>query len=171
VYGIVKQTGGDIWVYSELGKGTTFKLYFPKVTDPLSASSAAMVEPTLRGNETILVVEDEPSVLGITVKMLDQLGYVTLSAASGAEALEMSKSHSGAISLLLTDVVMPNMNGRQLADKLLASKPDMKVLYLSGYTENTVIHHGIVDSSVAFLPKPFTRDALAKTIRNVLEQR
>ncbi len=171
VYGMVKQTGGDIWVYSEPGKGTTFKLYFPKVADPLSASPAAMVEPTLRGNETILVVEDEPSVRGITVKMLDQLGYVTISAASGAEALEMSKSHSGAISLLLTDVVMPNMNGRQLADELLANKPDMKVLYLSGYTENTVIHHGIVDSSVAFLPKPFTRDALAKTIRNVLEER
>ncbi len=170
VYGMVKQTGGDIWVYSEPGEGTTFKLYFPKVADQVTASPTAMVEATLRGNETILVVEDEPSVRGMTVKMLKQLGYLVLSAASGAEALEMSKSHSGAISLLLTDVVMPNKNGRQLADELLAAKPDVKVLYLSGYTENTIVHHGIVDSSVAFLPKPFTRDALAKAIRNVLER-
>jgi PAS domain S-box-containing protein len=169
VYGMVKQTGGDIWVYSEPGKGTTFKLYFPNVADAITASPAVMVQPTLRGNETILVVEDEVSVRGITVKMLEQLGYLTLATGSGAEALEMSKAHSGAIHLLLTDVVMPNMNGRQLADALAGTRPDMKVLYLSGYTENVAIYLGIFDASVAFLAKPFSRDALARTMRDVLE--
>jgi two-component system, cell cycle sensor histidine kinase and response regulator CckA len=169
VYGMVKQTGGDIWVYSESGKGTTFKLYFPIVDDPIAVSPTVIVQPTVRGDETILVVEDEPSVRGVTVKMLEQLGYVALAAASGAEALELSKAQSGAIALLLTDVVMPNMNGRQVAAELAGTRPDMKVLYLSGYTENVAIQHGIVDASVAFLPKPFSRDALAKAIREVLE--
>jgi len=171
VYGMVKQTGGDICVYSEPGKGTTFKLYFPAVEDPVAASPAVIVQPALRGDETILVVEDEPSVRGVTVKMVEQLGYVALAAASGAEALEMSKAQSGTIALLLTDVVMPNMNGRQLAAELAGTRPDMKVLYLSGYTESVAIQHGIVDASVPFLPKPFSRDALAKTIRDVLKTR
>ena len=169
VYGTIKQGGGDIWVYSELGKGTTFKLYFPKVPDLLHEPSAASTTPPAQlGNETILVVEDEPSVREMTVKMLKKLGYVTIAAASGPEALDMCKSYNGHIALLLTDVVMPNMNGNQLADTLLASRPDLRVLYLSGYTENSVIHHGILDSSVAFLPKPFSRDALAAAIRDVL---
>jgi two-component system cell cycle sensor histidine kinase/response regulator CckA len=103
------------------------------------------------------------------VKMLQQLGYVTLATANGAEALEMSRTYRGTIALLLTDVVMPNMNGRQLAGELAVARPDMKVLYLSGYTENVALQHGIVDSSVAFLPKPFSRDTLAKTVRDVLE--
>jgi CheY-like chemotaxis protein len=103
--------------------------------------------------------------------MLAQLGYATLSAASGAQALEIGKTHHGRIDLLLTDVVMPNMNGRQLARELAGARPEMKVLYVSGYTESAAIHHGIVDSSDAFLPKPFTRGVLAKTIRNVLENK
>jgi CheY-like chemotaxis protein len=168
VYGLVKQTGGDIWVYSEPGKGTTFKLYFPIVDDPVAVPPTVLVQPVERGNETILVVEDEPSVRGVTVKMLRQLGYVMLAAASGAEALELSGAHRGAIALLLTDVVMPQMNGRQLALELGGRRPEMKVLYLSGYTENVAIQHGIVDANVAFLPKPFSRDALAKAIREVL---
>jgi two-component system cell cycle sensor histidine kinase/response regulator CckA len=171
VYGTMKQTGGDIWVHSELGKGTTFKLYFPKVDIPITALPTAAVRPGPRGDETILVVEDEPSVRSITAKMLAQLGYETLSATCGAEALEMSKAHSGTIHLLLTDVVMPNMNGPQLADELAGARPDMKVLYLSGYTESVAVHHGIVDSSAPFLAKPFSRDVLAKTIRDVLENR
>ena len=101
-------------------------------------------------------MEDEPSVRSITVKILQQLGYVTLATASGAEALEMSRTYRGTIALLLTDVVMPNMNGRQLARELAGARPDMKVLYLSGYTGNVALQHGIVDSSVAFLPKPFS---------------
>ena len=122
---MVKQTGGDIWVYSELGKGTTFKLYFPIVEDPAAASPTAIVQPALRGQETILVVEDQPSVRSVTVKMLEQLGYVALAAASGAEALQMSKAESGPIALLLTDVPMPDMNGRQLAGELAGTRPDV----------------------------------------------
>jgi CheY-like chemotaxis protein len=171
VYGAMKQLGGDIWVYSEPGNGTTFKLYFPRADTPVTASPVAAVQPEPRGDETILVVEDEPSVRNIAVKMLAQLGYATLSAASGAQALEIGKTHHGRIDLLLTDVVMPNMNGRQLARELAGARPEMKVLYVSGYTESAAIHHGIVDSSDAFLPKPFTRGVLAKTIRNVLENK
>ena len=169
VYGMVKQNGGDIWVYSEPGKGTTFKLYLPNVDEPAAAPPPVLAQPAPRGCETILVVEDEPSVRSITVKILQQLGYVTLATASGAEALEMSKTYRGTIALLLTDVVMPNMNGRQLARELAGARPDMKVLYLSGYTGNVALQLGIVDSSVAFLPKPFRRDALAKAVRDVLE--
>jgi CheY-like chemotaxis protein len=126
------------------------------------------VEPAVRGDETILVVEDEPSVRAITVKILKQLGYVALATASGAEALEMSKAYRGTIALLLTDVVMPKMNGRQLADELARTRPDMKVLYVSGYPEGVASENGIVDPNVAYLAKPFSRDALAKTIRGVL---
>jgi two-component system, cell cycle sensor histidine kinase and response regulator CckA len=169
VYGMAKQNGGDVWVYSEPGKGTTFKLYLPSVDEPGAALPTVLSQPAPRGCETILVVEDEPSVRSITVKMLQQLGYVTLATASGAEALEVSRTYRGAIALLLTDVVMPNMNGRQLAGELAGVRPDMKVLYLSGYTRNVALQHGIVDSSVAFLPKPFSRDTLAKAVRNVLE--
>ena len=171
VYGMVKQNGGDIWVYSEPGKGTTFKLYLPNVDEPVAAPPTVPAQPAPRGCETILVVEDEPSVRSITVKMLQQLGYVTLATASGAEAVEMSRTYRGTIALLLTDVVMPNMNGRQLAGELAGARPDMKVLYLSGYTGNVVLQHGIVDSSVAFLAKPFSRDTLAKTVRDVLESK
>jgi two-component system cell cycle sensor histidine kinase/response regulator CckA len=167
---VVKQTGGDIRVYSEPGKGTTFKLYFPRVPDAITASPSVTVQPAWRGHETILVVEDEPSVRDMTVKMVEQLGYAALCAASGAEALELSNAHSGSIDLLLTDVVMPGMNGRQLADELAGTRPNMKVLYFSGYT-SVALCLDIVDSRVAFLAKPFSRDALAKTMRHVLENR
>jgi two-component system cell cycle sensor histidine kinase/response regulator CckA len=170
VYSMVKQTGGDIRVDSEPGKGTTFKLYFPRVPDPITASRSVTFQPAWRGHETILVVEDEPWVRDITVKMVEQLGYTALFAASGAEALELSNAHSGTIDLLLTDVVMPGMNGRQLANQLAGTRPDMKVLYFSGYT-SVALCLGVVDSSVAFLAKPFSRDALAKTMREVLENR
>jgi two-component system, cell cycle sensor histidine kinase and response regulator CckA len=168
-YGTVKQSGGDIWVYSELGKGTIFKLYFPKVADAITDLATMAVQPILRGSETVLVAEDEPTVGNITVKMLQQLGYVTLSAACGAEALELSKAYRGTIDLLLTDVVMPKMTGPQLAAELAGARPDIKVLYVSGYTENIAIHQGIVDPRFAFLAKPFSRDALAKAIRDVLK--
>jgi PAS domain S-box-containing protein len=171
VYGMVKQIGGDIWVYSEVGKGTTFKLYFPRVSDPVTDSAPAdttsMTSPT---SETVLVVEDEKAVRDLTVKIMRQLGYHVLAAASGAEAIEVSRSHTGHIALLLTDVVMPNMSGRQLADVLIPSRPGLKVLYLSGYTENTVVHHGVLDEGVDFLPKPFSREVLAKKIREILDE-
>lgn len=168
VYGIVKQTGGDIWVYSEPGRGTTFKLYFPRVKEAASGTAAEEEEQSQGAVETILLVEDEQAVRELTVKMLQRLGYRVLVAASGAEAIEISGTHPGHIGLLLTDVVMPNMSGRQLADELVKTRPDMKVLYLSGYTENTVVHHGVLDVGVEFLPKPFSREVLAKKIRQVL---
>jgi CheY-like chemotaxis protein len=169
VYGMVKQCGGDIWVYSEPGKGTTFKLYFPRVADALDYPAAGEADtPKALGGETILVVEDDKAVRELTVRTLQRIGYKVLTAATGAEAVEISKAHAGNIALLLTDVVMPSMNGTQLADTLLAARPGMKVLYLSGYTENTVVHHGVLDPGVDFLPKPFSREALARKIREIL---
>ncbi|MBZ5623603.1 MAG: PAS domain S-box protein [Acidobacteriia bacterium] len=171
VYGMVKQSGGDIWVYSELGKGSTFKLYFPRVSDPLSESAGSDLEQArTNGSETVLVVEDEKAVRELTLKMMRQLGYTVLAAASGAEAIEISRSHPGQIALLLTDVVMPNMSGRQVADSLAGTRPGMKVLYLSGYTEDTVIHHGVLDDGVDFLPKPFSREVLARKVRDILAE-
>ncbi len=172
VYGMVKQTGGDIWVYSEPGRGTTFKLYFPMVAESLTETlhgDVGQVKPS--ATETILVVEDEKAVRDLTVKLLQQMGYTILTAASGAEAVEISQAHPGAIALLLTDVVMPNMSGRQLAAVLLQSRPAMRVLYLSGYTEDTVVHHGVLDASVDFLPKPFSREVLSRKLRAILSRR
>jgi PAS domain S-box-containing protein len=169
VYGIVKQAGGDIWVYSEIGKGTTFKLYFPRI-----ASSAAETDilppmtPARDGNETILVVEDERGVRELTAKVLSHLGYTVLVAASGSEAIEISRAHSGEIALLLTDVVMPNMSGTELADELRRTRPDLKVIYVSGYTENTVWRQGALGAGANFLAKPFSREALARKLRETL---
>ena len=168
VYGMVKQAGGDIWVYSEIGTGTTFKLYFPRVHEALSELNSTEVDHRTSGGETVLVVEDENAVRDLTVRMLKQLGYVVLAAASGSEAIAISNAYAGRIGLLVTDVVMPQMSGRQVADALLAARPDIKVLYLSGYTESTVIHHGVLDSAVDFLPKPFSREALGGKVREIL---
>jgi len=169
VYGMVKQTGGDIWVYSEPGQGSTFKLYFPRVSEPVSDQGEAAEGRAERAvGETVLVVEDEAAVRELTVRILQQLGYNVLSAGSAAEALEMSAAHEGEIALLVTDVVMPNMSGRQLADGLCLQRPETKVLFLSGYTENAVVHHGVLDEGVDFLQKPFSREGLAKKMREVL---
>ncbi len=169
VYGMVKQSGGDIWVYSEPGQGTTFKLYFPRVDETASLPPSGPVETDRApSTETILVVEDEQAVRDLTVKMLRKLGHTVLAAADGVEAIEIAKSYSGSIALLLTDVVMPNMSGRQVADELLKLRPKLKVIYQSGYTDTTVVHHGVLEDGVEFLPKPFSREALAKKIRDVL---
>jgi signal transduction histidine kinase len=168
VYGIVKQAGGDIWVYSEVGQGTTFKLYFPRVAEETAEAPTHEPAQPAQSLETVLVVEDEQAVRDLTVKMLQKLGYKILTAASGAEAIEISRMHAGPIALLLTDVVMPSMSGRQLADALRPQRPDMKVLFLSGYTEDTIVHHGVLDPNVQFLPKPFSREVLAKKMREVL---
>jgi PAS domain S-box-containing protein len=169
VYGTVKQVGGDIWVYSEPGKGTTIKMYFPVVPETAADSSAEdeLPPPSVTG-ETILVVEDEKSVRDLTVRILKKLGYSVLVAAGGEEAMEIAGAFPGNISLLLTDVVMPNMSGRQVADRLLAVRPGLRVLYLSGYTDTTVVHHGVLESGVDFLPKPFSREVLGKRIRDIL---
>jgi CheY-like chemotaxis protein len=171
VYGMVKQSGGDIWVYSEPGQGTTFKLYFPRVMEGVAPEAAGSARPERRdGSETILLVEDEKAVRDLTARMLKQLGYTPLSAASGVEAIEISRSFTGHISLLVTDVVMPQMSGRQVADALVNARPGLRVLYLSGYTENAVVHHGVLETGVDFLPKPFTREVLGQKIREVLER-
>jgi PAS domain S-box-containing protein len=167
VYGIVKQVGGDIWVYSEIGRGTTFKLYFPKVVEPatdLRDDGASAPQ----GAETILVVEDEQGVRELTTKMLKRLGYQVLPAASGAEALEIAKAHAGQIALAVTDVVMPNMSGAQLAAELRRAQPDLKVVFISGYTETAISQHGVLEEGVAFLAKPFTRESLARKLREIL---
>jgi CheY-like chemotaxis protein len=166
VYGIVKQAGGDIWVYSEAGKGTTFKLYFPAVLEPVSESDRDVVSAGVEmGHKTILLVEDEQGVRDITARMLKLMGCTALTAASGAEALALASAHQGAIDLLLTDVVMPGMDGQQLAEQMRRSRPDIRVVYVSGYTENTISDHGVLDAGVEFLAKPFGRDALARKLR------
>ncbi len=169
VYGIVKQAGGDIWVYSELGKGTTFKLYFPRVSDPVSqGGDGGPAVPAHEGHETVLVVEDEQGVRDLTAKMLKRMGYTVLVAGSGAEALEISRAQAGPISLLVTDVIMPNLSGAQLAAQLRNDRPGLKVLYVSGYTETTVIDHGALDAGADFLPKPFTKEGLSRKVREIL---
>jgi two-component system, cell cycle sensor histidine kinase and response regulator CckA len=170
VYGIVKQAGGDIWVYSEKGRGTTFKLYFPSVTQPALESSDANGSRPIAGNETILVVEDEQGVRELTAKMLKRMGYSVLTAAGGPEALELVRRHAGEIAMLLTDVIMPNMNGMQLAEELRRLRPEIKVVYVSGYTENTIGHHGSTDDGAAFIAKPFNREELGRKVRSVLGQ-
>jgi CheY-like chemotaxis protein len=168
---MVKQSGGDIWVYSEPGQGTTFKLYFPRVAEPVSPDGIEEAEHAGRdAAETLLLVEDETQVRELETKMLTQFGYAVLTAANGHEALDVSRNHPGEISLLVTDVVMPIMSGRQVADTLVASRPGLKVLYLSGYTENTIGDHGVLDSGVNFLSKPFTHQALALKIREILSR-
>jgi hypothetical protein len=172
VYGIVKQAGGDIWVYSEVGKGATFKLYFPVVSEPASATldgDAASAQDA--AHATILLVEDEPGVRELTSKMLKLMGYTALNASSGAEALALSKAYRGSIDLLLTDVVMPGMGGQQLAEELRRRRPEIKVIYVSGYTAHTVSDHGVLDAGVEFLAKPFSREALARKLRETLSKR
>jgi CheY-like chemotaxis protein len=171
VYGIVKQAGGDIWVYSELGKGTTFKLYFPLVLEPASDAAAGGVpaDPEA-GHETILLVEDEQGVRELTARMLNLMGYTVLTATSGAEALALAAAHEGSIDLLLTDVVMPNMGGARLAEELRRRRPETKVVFVSGYTENTISDHGALDAGVEFLAKPFGREALARKLRQALSK-
>ena len=168
VYGIVKQSGGDIWVYSEPGKGTTFKVYFPMVGDPVEVDVTEAARPR-SGVETILVVEDERGVRELIAAMLKKHGYRILQAADALEAMQISDKHSEPIDLLLTDVVMPHMSGRQLAEQLQPHRPQMKVLYLSGYTENAIVHHGVLEANVEFLAKPFSQEALANKIREILD--
>jgi CheY-like chemotaxis protein len=171
VYGMVKQSGGDIWVYSEPGQGTTFKLYFPLVQEPVSGGIGEELGISRQlASETVLLVEDETQVRELTAKMLKQLGYSVLTAENGDTAIEVSQSFTREIALLVTDVVMPNMSGRQVADALVASRPGLRVLFLSGYTEHAVVNHGVLDSNVNFLAKPFSRETLGRKIREVLAQ-
>jgi two-component system cell cycle sensor histidine kinase/response regulator CckA len=170
VYGIVKQSQGHMWVYSEPGQGATFKVYLPLHEDapePAVAPPPTMVVP--RGWETILAVEDEESLLNLVSEILKDAGYNVLAAQGPKEALRVLLEHRDGIHLLLTDVVMPGMSGRGLADKVAAERPGIRVLYMSGYTDNAIVHHGVLDSGVVFIQKPFTPDALIKKVRDVLD--
>jgi len=168
-YGIVKQSGGYIWVYSELGIGTTFKVYLPRVVGPAEPLATTPVATgPLRGSETILVVEDQAEVRTLIRKMLEARGYRVLTAEHGPAALQIAALHSGPIHLLLSDVVMPGMSGRELSLTLSATRTTMRTLYLSGYTDESIVHHGVLAAGVAFLQKPFTADGLAQKVREVL---
>jgi two-component system cell cycle sensor histidine kinase/response regulator CckA len=170
VYGIVKQHGGHIYVYSELGRGTTFKIYLPRHYGEAELLGRRDEEGFVpRGSETVLVVEDEPAVRVVEVRVLREQGYRVLEAANGVEAMRVALAHPGPIHLLVTDVVMPQMSGRELAERLRRIVPQLRVLYLSGYTDNAIVHHGVLDEGVAFLQKPFTASALARKVREVLD--
>jgi PAS domain S-box-containing protein len=169
VYGIVKQSGGSVWVYSEVGIGTTFKVYLPCVSPvPESALLGDKLEKVEGGSQTILIVEDEAALLQVTRQSLEAVGYVILAAQSPAEAIRISENHLGPIHLMVTDVIMPGMNGAQLATHLSAPRPEMRVLYVSGYTDDTIVRHGVLDPGLAFLQKPFSPKALARKVGEVL---
>ena len=168
VYGIVRQSSGFIWVYSEPGHGTSFKIYLPRVDEPVSPAGAPAPQ-VVGGSETVLVVEDVAAVRAVTRQMLERQGYCVLEAANGATALSLARQHQSAIHLLVTDVVMPEVSGRELADQLVQLRPDMRVLFMSGYTDDAVVRHGILQEGIAYLQKPFTPDTLARKVRAVLD--
>jgi PAS domain S-box-containing protein len=170
VYGIVKQSGGHVWVYSEPGQGTTFKIYLPTIDEAVGAGDVEMVASgALLGSETILLVEDEEMVREFAHTALETYGYTVLEAASPVEALEVSRGYSGLIHLMLTDIIMPGITGRELTERLSHLRPEMKVLYMSGYTDDAIVRHGVLDADTPFLQKPFAPDMLARKARQVLD--
>jgi PAS domain S-box-containing protein len=168
---IVQQSGGHIGVYSEVGKGTTFKIYFPRVEQPLDAAARAIqAGPLPRGTETLLVVEDEPTVRHLANHVLENQGYTVLRAMNGQHALHLAQEYKGPpIRLVITDVIMPQMDGKVMAERLKATYPDLKILFTSGYTDDTIAQHGVLEPGVAFLPKPYTTAALAYKVRAMLD--
>jgi two-component system cell cycle sensor histidine kinase/response regulator CckA len=171
VYGIVKQTGGNIWVYSEPGRGTTFKIYLPRVDEPLEeVRTRQAAKDIARGGETVLIVEDEMEVRRLAVRILERQGYKVLEASHGDDALQVCKEYEGQIPLLVTDVVLPGMSGRKLAERLRSLHPRMKVLYMSGYTDKAIVHNGELEEGMNFIQKPFSMENLARNVRDVLNQ-
>jgi signal transduction histidine kinase/CheY-like chemotaxis protein len=170
VYGIVKQNNGFVNVYSEPGQGTTFKVYLPRYEGKSEqARTEGLQKPLMRGHETVLVVEDEPALLDLNKFMLEKQGYLVLTAGTPGEAIRLAEEYTGEIHLLMTDVVMPEMNGRDLAKKMLSLYPNLKRLFMSGYTANVIAHHGVLDDGVHFIQKPFTRKDLAAKVRETLD--
>ncbi len=169
VYGVVKQSGGEIWVDSEAGRGTRFEIYFPRAEKPSKEKKEASRRKARGGSETVLLVEDEPEVRTITRDMLVRLGYRVLEAAGPCEALSIWQGALGTIDLLVTDVIMPQMSGRELADRLAESRPELKVLYITGYSDDVILGRGVEASKVPLLQKPFTREALGARVRAVLD--
>jgi len=172
VYGIIKQSGGFIWVYSEVGHGTTFKLYLPRVEELAERASQPAQAPAraARGTETVLVVEDEAPVRSVARQVLERHGYTVLEAPSAEAALDIATRYSGTIHLLLTDVVMPGLNGRELASRLATMRPDARVIFMSGYTDDAVTRHGVLEPGSAYVQKPFTPDAIARKVRELLDR-
>jgi CheY-like chemotaxis protein len=168
VYGIVKTYGGHIGIYTELGVGTTFKILLP-AAESLTNPKSTMLEIAPRGTETVLLAEDEPEVRRLARLALNSRGYVVLEASNGTEALAIVGRYPKTIHLLVTDVVMPGMSGRELGEALRLVQPSIKVLYMSGFTDDAVVRHGIVDATDAFLQKPFTPLSLARKVRSVLD--
>jgi CheY-like chemotaxis protein len=172
VYGIIKQSGGNIWTYSEPGLGTTFKIYLSRVE-----KATRVYRPKIKhkemgapgGTETILLVEDEEAVRSMVSKILQNKGYTVLEASHGNDAIEVCDRFEGAIHLMVTDVIMPHMSGRELAERLAPMRPEMRVLYMSGYPDNTIVQHGVLEPGTAFLQKPFTINALELKVREILD--
>ena len=173
VYGIVKQSGGYVWIYSEPGHGTTLKLYFPEVSSAAAFKTGEykiVAKEHARGSETILLVEDEEAVRGLTSRILEKQGYRVIPAQHGREAMDIATKEEGHIDLVLTDIVMPGMNGRGLVERLAGIRPHIKSLYMSGYTDDDIVRRGFIEPSKSFLQKPFTSEALLQTVRKVLDE-
>lgn len=171
VYGIVKQNDGFINVYSEPGQGTTLKIYLPRSRAPsVEIPTEKTAEPLRGGRETVLIVEDEKAILDISERILEELGYTVLITRSPNEAIRLAGEYTGDIHLLITDVVMPEMNGRDLADRLASIKPSIKCLYMSGYTANVIAQRGVLHEGVCFIQKPFSAMSLAVKVRETLER-
>jgi CheY-like chemotaxis protein len=171
VYGLVKQAEGYIWVYSEPGIGTTFKIYFPVISSAESVPVDAEPPPSPASGELVLVVEDEPDVMRMAVRALGDAGYTVVQASGGPDALEIMMEAGARLRLVLTDVVMPRMNGRELAARIAEIRPDLPIVFMSGYTDEDVIRRGLMERGRRFIQKPFSPDALAREIRQALDSR
>jgi len=169
VYGIVKQSGGNVWVYSQPGRGSTFKIYLPRVDEPAPFAAEATLHSVSSGAETVLLVEDEPALRDLIKIALTAGGFTVIDAPTPADALILSRKHTGPLHLLLTDVIMPGMDGPALAKQVQGERPDIKVLFMSGYATNFIMHDGVVDPGTNFLEKPFHPRTLLNKVREVLD--
>ncbi|HEY7585358.1 MAG TPA: response regulator, partial [Candidatus Deferrimicrobiaceae bacterium] len=169
VYGIVKNSGGYIWVYSEPGRGTNFKIYLPRVEERPESIALAAPSGRFRGSETVLLVEDDDTVRKLLREVLSRSGYRVLDACNGVEALGICERYGERIHLIVTDIVMPEMSGVELSRRISLVRPDMKTMYISGYSDNSLAYHGIVESCTSFLQKPFSPDDLGRKVREALD--